>query len=170
MRWPASGLGSVPVTDDDGDGNTALADVPTPLCTSVRALTLTSRVDDDESASGIAFTGKNVILILRLGMAGARGWTTVSDCIGGGSCRGNKGKNAKFGFLAGTDGGGDTTAGMAGSIRNSGGSEGGLAIGRVSGDAVGVGVWGWGSGSAGGSDSVGDWGRRGRRRMGTASR
>ena len=46
---------------------------------------------------------------------------------------------------------------------------GGRWEGRVSGDAVGVGVCGWGSGTAW-QGSVGSWGRRGRRRMGTASR
>ena len=126
-------------------------------------------------------TGRKVILNLRFGGAGAD-WRGVGGGIGGGSCTGRRGKNEKFGFFEfeGADdrGGldGDVVVVNAGtvtggSILSSGGSKCGRIVGRLSGEAVGVGVCGWGSGVGGdGSGSVGDWGRRGRRRIGTASR
>lgn len=134
VSWPASGLGSVPVTEDDEDGNGAPAHIPTGM---LDVFTLTSWIDDDGWASGMAFTGRNVIFNLRLGGVGALEMITG---IGGGSCTGSNGKNAKFGFRGAVNGGGEATVGTGGSMRSSGGSDGGLMVGRVSGDAVGVGV------------------------------
>ena len=74
---------------------------------------------------------------------------TGAESIGG-SSTGSKGKNEKFGFFTfGVEdcggravvGGGGANKGIAGStILSSGGSVGGLTVGLVSGDAVGVGV------------------------------
>ena len=144
VRWQASGLGSAPCVD-----------VPTattaPASVGALGLTQSCEADDDSddgAGSGAALTGRNVILNLRRGGVGALCRTTGGG-IGGGSCTGSSGTNAKLGLLGfggGFDGvldgksTGSTCAATGGAILSSGGSVCARAVGRVSGEAVGVGV------------------------------
>ena len=103
----------------------ARADASTMPSTSVCLGALTSSVVTDGSASGAAFTGKNVMLNFRLGGIGALAMTG-GDGIGGGSCTGSRGKKWNPCFLScnGEEGavGGVTEGEMTGSMSSSGGS------------------------------------------------